>query len=165
MSETIDSEVEDFLAQSSDDSLDEVDLVGDAFVSEGSDEKENPATPTTQAKGKMLMPSRRQQERRYVNWRVALVQGEGALGKIFYGKSYDISMDGMSFRSDCNIHCSGEVRLILEIPKTATHARQVFIESRCKVVYSVLSSGVFQIGLKFNRFIGDGHALLEAELS
>jgi hypothetical protein len=162
MSENIDAEVESFLAQSAGDSLDEVDLVGDAFASEGEDHK---AAAPVQAKGLKVSPSRRQLVRRYISWRVALVLGEGACGKIFYGKAYDISLEGMSFRSDCNIRCSGEVRLILEVPASGAHGRQVFIESRSKVVYSVLSSGAFQIGLKFNRFVGNGRALLEAELS
>lgn len=161
MSENIDAEIENFLAQSTADSLDEVDLVGDAFAS---GDTSHETSPSVQAKGLKVMPSRRLQERRYISWRVALVLGEGACGKIFYGKAYDISLEGMSFRSDSNIRCSGEVRLILEVPASGVHGRQVFIESRAKVVYSVLSSGAFQIGLKFNRFVGNGRALLEAEL-
>jgi hypothetical protein len=159
MSENIDAEVENFLAQSSDESLDDVDLVGEAFASEGES-----APAPRQAQGSKVVPSRRKQERRYINWRVALVDGSDAFGKIFYGKGYDLSLEGMSFRSECNINCRGEVRLILEVPLNGRHGGQVFIESRSKVIYSVLSNGEFQIGLKFNRFVGNGRALLEAEL-
>lgn len=163
MSEVIDSEIEDFLAGAEDspidDSADEMEGIEDEFRAAGAAEKK-----PTQATGVKVVESRRQLERRHINWRVALIQDDGVIPKVFYGKGYDLTMEGMSIRSDSNLSFSGEVRLLLEVPSSSSSAYS-FIEARSKVIYSVLSGGCFQIGLKFNEFAGTGRSLLAAQFN
>lgn len=161
MSEVIDAEVEDFLAGAGEEAFDEMDETGDEPASAGVDDSVAVQAPVP---AKKIVETRRQQERRYISWRVALVCGEGAAAKIFYGKACDITLEGMSFRSEHNISFPGEALLLLEIPAVSPQFIGSFIEIRSQQVYAVLSGGVFQIGLKFNTFIGNGRSLLTAQL-
>jgi hypothetical protein len=85
---------------------------------------------------------------------------------MFNGKTYDISVSGLSLVVDYNIFQEGEVTVVLALPPAQAGTSPKVVTSTAEMSYAIHSSKLdaFKIGLTFHTFRGDGKALLETAL-
>lgn len=85
---------------------------------------------------------------------------------MFYGKTDDISLSGLSMIVDDNVFEEGEVAVVLALPLAYPGASRKVVMSTAEMSYAIHSSKLdaFKIGLAFREFRGDGRALLEDAL-
>ncbi|MHB8666878.1 MAG: PilZ domain-containing protein [Burkholderiales bacterium] len=94
-------------------------------------------------------------------------QTEGRPAKpMFHGKTYDLSMSGLSMVVDYNVFQEGEVTVVLALPAAHDGAPRKVVTATAEMTYAIHSSKLdaFKIGLAFRTFRGDGKALLGAAL-
>lgn len=155
----IDSEVEDFLS-----GLKDEDGAATEGIQGGAAAAQSVGGAASPAAGRSST-QRRQEKRLRVNWRVAMICGEGPAARTFFGKALDISLDGMSINCADNVNYQGTARVMLEIPTYATCGSNTFVEVQSKPIYSVLSGGCFQIGVQFLSFLNGSKSVLELHLN
>lgn len=110
---------------------------------------------------------KRKHYRHPVRWRVAIVnKGEGK-NDIYHGRTYDVSLSGISILLDHNIFFTTEVVVLLAIPPMHQGLKETIVEIQCVLTHSVLDSvhSQFRLGMKFLHFKGDGHKVLSDVLS
>lgn len=105
--------------------------------------------------------------RRYpMRWQVAIVFNETEERPTYHGVTHEISLAGMSLLTDHNIFTEEPVTVLLAVPPLYAGLHKKVIEIQARMIYTVHSSehGRFRIGLKFDRFKGDGRQWLEMNL-
>lgn len=102
-----------------------------------------------------------------VRWRVAIVNKVGGNKEIYHGRTFDISISGVSILLERNMFFSTNVIILLAIPPTHQGQRETIVEVECAIMHTVLDSEhqQFRMGLKFIHFKGNGKATLADILS
>jgi c-di-GMP-binding flagellar brake protein YcgR len=101
-----------------------------------------------------------------LQYKVAIVyhqHEDKATRPTFHGRTYDISVQGLTVIVDRNIFNEGDVTVLLAIPPAHSGTPQKIVEATAKMVYTVFSSehDAFRIGLNFKEFNGNGKELLK----
>ena len=111
--------------------------------------------------------TRRKRYRHPVRWRVAIVNKDGDRNDIYHGRTYDVSLSGISVLLDRNMLFTSEVVLLLAIPPMHQGQKETIIEIQCRLTHTVLDSehSQFRLGMKFIHFKGDGQRILSDILS
>jgi len=115
---------------------------------------------------KKSIDDQRQHRRFPMHWQVAIVFDETEERPTYHGVTHEISLAGMSLLTDHNIFTEESVTVLLAVPPLFAGQRKKVVEIRAHMIYTVHSSdhGRFRIGLKFDRFKGDGRELLAHNL-
>jgi c-di-GMP-binding flagellar brake protein YcgR len=119
----------------------------------------------------MALPAKVLEHRYYprhlVNWRVAIVNDGHEDRPIFYGRSHDVSLGGLSMLSDDNLFFDNSVIVLLALPPRNTGEREKIIEIRAHVIYTVLAASLqmFRVGVQFQEFKRDGRDVLDQYLA
>ena len=145
------------------------------------DPPDDPSKPTVQALSEQTadadaqtstLPSTkgadlRASPRYMVDWKIALVFGEGTEKLTFQGRTFDLSMHGTAMLTHDNVFSRAPVTILLAPPPLRTAYRKKVIEIQAHQAYSVYSGSLscFRLGFKFIRFKGDGEHILEDMLS
>lgn len=85
---------------------------------------------------------------------------------MFYGKTDDVGLSGLSMVVDENVFEEGEVAVVLALPLAYPGAARKVVMSTAEISYAIHSTKLdaYRVGLAFREFRGDGRALLEAAL-
>lgn len=115
---------------------------------------------------KKTMEDQRQHRRFPMRWQVAIIFDEIEKRPTYHGVTHEISLSGMSLLTDHNIFTEDAVTVLLAVPPLYAGLHKKIIEIYAHMIYTVHSSdhGRFRIGLKFDRFKGDGREWLEMNL-
>jgi hypothetical protein len=102
-----------------------------------------------------------------VRWRVAIVNKSGGKNDIYHGRTYDVSMSGISILLERNMLFTSEVVVLLAIPPIHQGLKETIVEIECNLTHSVLDSvhSQFRLGMKYIQFKGDGKRILSDVLS
>ena len=117
--------------------------------------------PATKGEGLRASP------RYMVDWKIALVFGEGTGKLTFRGRTFDLSMHGTAMLTHANVFSKSPVTILLAPPPLRRVDSNKVIEIQAQQAYSVYSGSLscFRLGFKFIRFKGDGKHILEDMLS
>ena len=112
---------------------------------------------------------RRKDPRGHLQLRLAVIypQREAHSDRpVFYGKTRDISLTGLSIVVDHNLYQEGEVIVVLALPSSSAEAARKAVTCAAEMTYAVYVSKLraYKIGLAFRKFKGDGKGLLEEAL-
>lgn len=112
-------------------------------------------------------PEHRSHPRYRVDWRVAIVNEEGANRDIFYSRAYDVSLGGVSVLSDDNLFFDNAVVVLLCLPPLLPNGRVKIVEAHSRIVYTVLGASIqqFRLGIQFIKFKDDGQKVLHDHLA
>ena len=102
-----------------------------------------------------------------VHWRVALVNKGGGKNDVYHGRTYDVSMSGISILLERNVFFTTEVVLLLAIPPMHQGMKEIIVEIQCSIAHTVLDSeySQFRLGMNFIRFKENGNGILSDALS
>lgn len=102
-----------------------------------------------------------------MRWEVSVVFDESEGRPKLFGRTHEVSVEGISIVTDSNIYSTEPVTILLAIPPQHTGQRKIIVEARSRMRYTVHSSdhGKFRIGIHFQSFKGNGRALLQQYLS
>lgn len=102
-----------------------------------------------------------------VRWRVAIVNKSGGKNEIYHGRTFDVSMSGISILLERNMTFTSEVVVLLAIPPIHQGLKETIVEIECSLTHSVLDSvhSQFRLGMKYILFKGDGKRILSDVLS
>lgn len=109
---------------------------------------------------------RRSDQRFRVRWKTGVVVGEGQARKILVMRSHDISLGGMAVLSNDKVPPAESYTVLVVMPPLMSGTKETVIETRAKIVYSVLdtSKDCFRLGIRFLEFKNDGQKLLRERL-
>lgn len=110
---------------------------------------------------------RRAHFRHPVRWRVAIVIKSAGTHQIYHGRTYDVSMSGMSVLLERNILFTSKVVVLLAIPPMHPGQKETIVEIQSSMMHTVLDPvhNQFRLGMKFIHFKGDGQKILSGILS
>lgn len=113
------------------------------------------------------MKKQRQEDRYYLQWRMALVFDEAGESAAFHGRTRDLSLYGAAMHTQHHFVSGGSAIVLLAPPPLSATEGQQIIEIRARVVYSVYSceNMSFRVGLQFNEYLNNCRELLQARLS
>jgi hypothetical protein len=102
-----------------------------------------------------------------VRWRVAIVNKSGGKNDIYHGRTFDVSMSGISILLERNMTFTSEVVVLLAIPPIHQGLKETIVEIQCNLTHSVLDSvhSQFRLGMKYIQFKGEGKKILSEVLS
>ena len=111
--------------------------------------------------------NQRRHYRHPVRWRVAVVNKSGGNNEIYHGRTYDVSVSGISILLERNMFFTTNVVILLAIPPMHQGQRETIVEIECSITHTVLDSEhqQFRMGLRFIHFKGNGKAILTDVLS
>ena len=117
--------------------------------------------------GKTGEVNKRKHYRHPVRWRVAIVNKSSGKNDIYHGRTYDVSMSGISILLEHNMAFTPEVVILLAIPPMHQGQKETILEIQCGLTHSVLDSAhnLFRLGMRFIHFKGDGKRILSDVLS
>ena len=109
----------------------------------------------------------RKHYRHPVRWRVAIVNKSGGKNDIYHGRTFDVSMSGISILLERNMMFTSEVVVLLAIPPIHQGLKETIVEIECSLTHSVLDSvhSQFRLGMRYIQFKGDGKRILSDVLS
>ncbi|HRE17560.1 MAG TPA: PilZ domain-containing protein [Rhodocyclaceae bacterium] len=110
---------------------------------------------------------RRADPRFRVRWKAGVVNGEGAARKIIVMRTVDISLGGMAVLCHDKVPPAEQHTVLVVMPPLMSGTKEVIVEIRAKIVYSVLdtSKDCFRLGVRFLEFKKDGLKLLKDRLT
>jgi hypothetical protein len=110
---------------------------------------------------------KRKHYRHPVRWRVAIVNKGNGKNDIYHGRTYDVSLSGISILLDHNIFFTSEVVVLLAIPPMHQGLKETIVEIQSVLTHYVLDSvhSQFRLGMRFLHFKGDGHKILSDVLA
>jgi hypothetical protein len=110
---------------------------------------------------------KRENYRHPLHWRVAIVNKSGGKHEIYHGRTYDLSLSGVSILIEQNISFTSEVVILLAIPPMHLGQKETIVEIECSTTYTLLDSvhSQFRLGMKFIHFKRDGKKILSDILS
>ena len=111
--------------------------------------------------------NKRKYYRHPVRWRVAIVNKSSGENDIYHGRTYDVSVSGISVLLERNMSFTSEVVILLAIPPMHQGQKETILEIQCGLTHSVLDSvhNLFRLGMRFIHFKGDGKRILSDILS
>lgn len=105
----------------------------------------------------------KRREKRYpFHWPVAIVFDATDDRDTYHGVTHELSLTGCSVLTEHNVFSEHPISLLVSLPVEHPGARRRVVEIRCRMVYTVLSSGhqMFRCGIQFVNFKGNGRTLL-----
>lgn len=111
--------------------------------------------------------AQRKNPRYAVPWRIVVVYKKLGKHETYRGSISDLSLGGVSFFADHNIHSPDPVVVTVEIPAYSFDKKSTIVGARCIILHSILSSnyGKYRIGMKFVDFNGSGKRVLTEALA
>lgn len=94
-----------------------------------------------------------------VSWRVAMLLEPGKFAQL---RMVNISEGGIGLATELNLHLGQQLQLIIETPHLDGSSRWTHIPCRGVVVHSVLSGGIYRIGVKFSEIDANNKAIFKA---
>lgn len=110
---------------------------------------------------------RRAHFRHPVRWRVAIVNNSGGTHQIYHGRTYDMSMSGISILLEHNVIFTSKVVVLVAIPPMHPGQKEIIVEVQSSLMHTVLDPvhNQFRLGMRFINFKGDGQKILSDILS
>ena len=102
-----------------------------------------------------------------VRWRVAIVNKSSGAHEIYHGRTFDVSLSGISILLERNVLFTSEVVVLLAIPPMHQGQKETLVEIQSSLTHSVLDSvhNQFRLGMRFIQFKGEGQRILSDVLS